>query len=148
MDKLVEGVKLQQVYDSEAVTSAGTLYNATAGGVTGQAIDTQDYEEIMIMVNAGLVAGDGTLDVTLVNYATDDSSSAVAVTDAAMDQLKSTRKSDVYVAQILADRCLRYVWVKTVKGGTGSTPFGIVVALKPKRKPVTQPNTPDFDLDV
>ena len=146
--KLIEDIKYQQLFDSETVTTAATLYNGTTGAVTGESIDTQDYEDINILINAGAFSGDGTLDAILVESDTDLPSGATAVDNAEFTQLTTARDSALYSGSILAEIVKRYVWVRTVKAGTGNAPIGIIAVLKPKVRPVSQDVTPDFDLDT
>jgi len=145
--KLIEDIKYQQLYDSETITTTATLYNGTSGSVTGESIDTQDYEDINILINAGAFSGDGTLDAILVESDTDLPSGATAVTDGDFTQLTTSRDSALYTGEILAELVKRYLWVRTVKGGSGNAAIGIVAVLKPKVRPVTQDVTPDFDID-
>lgn len=145
--KLIEDLYYQKIYETETVSSAGTLYNGTASSVAGVAIDCQDAEDINILVNVGAITGDGTLDLTLYESDTDLPSGATAISSAAFTQFTSSHDSGLYVASILAEVSKRYLWVRSVKGGTGNVPVSIIAALKRRKLPETQGNTPDFDLD-
>lgn len=144
--KLIEDLKYQQAYKSVTITSTETKYNGTAANATGAYIDTIGYGELNIVINAGNFAGDGTLDVTVVHYDTDASGSATLITGCTFTQITSANDNAIHTAAVTLDRAKRYVWVKSVKGGTGQCEFGITAVLG---KGITHPesNSPVFDVD-
>jgi len=144
--KLIEDVKTVQVQLPVSTTTAATLFNgATAANASG--IDGQDFSEIVIALNAGQVTGNGTLDVILMESDTDSAAAASAVSDANFDQITTANDNALYVGSALNKYLKRYLFVRSVKGGTGSVDFAITAQESRYCKvPVSQSNTVAFDI--
>lgn len=141
--KLVEDVKFEQVMESRQITAAETKYNgATSASASG--VDTLDADEAVFMLNAGVFNGDGTVDAKVLGASTDAAGSASAISDATFTQITSSNDEARHVASVKCQGTARYLFLRTVKGGTGSVHLGASVALKSREHPVS--NSAVFDV--
>lgn len=147
---LHENVQVTQVYEPESESTTTTGYNGH-GTTTGDAsgIDMQGYDEAMVELSIGSFAS-GTLDVDLLDSATDSAAAATIITNAAgteadFAQKTSANADGVYLVRIRAKDHKRYLFIKSQNNGVGAKVFGINCLLsKADKEPVTQTNTVDF----
>jgi hypothetical protein len=146
--KLIEDVRTVQVQMPVSTTAAATLFNGAAAGAAS-GIDGSTFEEIVIVLNVGTVTGNGTLDVILMESTTDSAAAATAVAGASFTQITSANHQNLYVGSALNKYLSRYLFVRTVKGGTGSVDFAITAEeSRFTNVPVSQSNTVAFDIQV
>lgn len=146
--KLIEDVKTVQVQKPVSTTTAATLFNGAAAG-SASGIDGSVFEEIVIVLNVGQVTGNGTLDVILMESTTDSAAAATAVTGASFTQITTANDNALYVGSALNKYLSRYLFVRTVKGGTGSVDFAITAQeSRQTTVAVSQSNTVAFDIQA
>jgi hypothetical protein len=155
--KLIEDLLYTQVVAAGKYSSApGTQYNGVAQTITGNGIDTRECDEINFIINVGVMHGAGTLDVAIMDSATDDpddatlitgnaSPSDTASTSAAFTQITAANDNGLHTASIKAKEFKRYMWARTRVAGASAN-FGII-AVKGKCDRDPQTNSPVFDLN-
>lgn len=149
---LHEMVRVQQIYAPGARSATLTDYNATTqGGASG--IDLQGYDECMIELELGAFAG-GTLDVDLLESATDSAAAATLITDSASTEADFAQKTSAnannpYVVRIRAKDVKRYLFIRVINSSGDAKNYAISALLgKADSEPVSQVNTVDFAHDV
>ena len=142
-----EEVKVVQVVPPQTVTATLTSWNnTTQAGASG--IDTVDFDEALCELSLGSMTG--TLDVALYESATDDGTTATAVTDvagtaAAFDQLTGSVDNKTLIIRIRTKDLKPYLFVKVTNADASAKTFGINMLLgSADSEPVTQDNTVDF----
>jgi len=119
MERNYEGNLFGSLIQPQSIT--GTLYNgAAATTAAGTGLDTAGYDGITIILNSGTFTGDGALDVTVVTSATDDSTSTAAVASAVFTQITTANHQAMYKGYVKVHAQNRYLWLKSVKGGSGA----------------------------
>lgn len=142
--KLIEDLKHQSVVLPAERSDNSTLYNgAVAGAATG--IDTQNYDEINLIIHAGTFTGDESMTATVLECATDDDTAATAISGAAFSAITTANDNAIHNASIRCADYKRYLYVKTVQTGTGSSVFGVTAVLG-KGKSDPQSNSAVFDV--
>jgi hypothetical protein len=127
---LLQSIVITPAFYPEAITSAGTTYN----GNTTPGIDTSDYDYAIIELSAGTIAGDGAVTVSINSCATDVVGSSAGISGAAFSAVNSSSDLAVYTGRVSVKDHGRYIWVKAVKAGTGSTAYGVNVILFKKNQ--------------
>lgn len=144
-----EQFKSVQAFPPEDKSAAETLYNnAALASTAGLGIDTQKFEDAKIIVNNGVIAATGTLDVALFTSDIDDADdpSLAAVTDATFVQIADTDDGKAFVIRYRPNGYKRYLFVQTVKAGAVSHFYQISVELgKNEVEPVVQDEAVNFD---
>jgi hypothetical protein len=145
--KLVEAVKYQQLFESGERTSNATLFNGVAStSQTGYGIDTRDYDEVNIVINAGLFETSASLASSIYECATDDPSSATAVTSATFTAITTANDEQLHIASIRCMGTKRYLFLRTVQTGSSTSRYGAVSVLGKADAPPAS-NSPVFDLN-
>ena len=145
--KLIEDLKYQSLYLASNVTTAATLFNSVASGVTGSALDTQGYDEVNFYLSAGAFTGDGSLAVSIFENDADLPSGASAISGADFTTVTTSNDETAQIGSVRCDSYERYLWARTVKTGTGSANFAIVAIMgKGGEHPETQSPVPIFDV--
>ena len=131
------------------MTTSGTLYNgSTATG--GLGIDTQNFNEIVFVINPGPITAPATLTFTVTESATDTAAAgatgSAAISGASFTVVQNSTQNTVRKGAIVVRDTERYVYLKCVKtSATASAIFGADYCLaKPKESPQT--NSEDFDV--
>jgi hypothetical protein len=119
--KLLKDIKVYQGWASMTTSGASTT--------TGASIDTVNADEAVIVVNAGTFTGDGSITLSVLECATDDYSSASAITSAAFSAITTTNDAAIHTASIQTKDTKRYIWIKGVRTGSGNCVFGVDVIL-------------------
>jgi len=114
MQKIIEFIKIVVAVIAQTSSSAETLYNGVSSGGTN-GIDTREYDELVVEVNIGAIATSGTLDLTLVESDTNDSSTATAVTGAVFTQFTPANDNALYSGSVKCKNYKRFCWVKSVQ---------------------------------
>lgn len=144
-----EQFKTVQAFPPEDKALVETLFNnALLASTTGLGIDTRGFEDAKILVNNGVIAATGTLDVALFTSDVDDAndSSLSAVTDATFVQITDTDDGKSFVIRYRPNGYKRYLFVQTAKAGAVSHFYQIGVELgKNDVEPVTQDEAVNFD---
>jgi len=123
---LNELLKSFQTREGVTITATETLFNGVAsGGLNG--IDNKDGDDLLVIVNAGIFAGDGTLNVEIHDSDTNDSSTSAVVANTAMTEVNDGQNENQQnLAYYRTQGLKRFLWVRTVKAGTGSAGFGVI----------------------
>lgn len=139
--KLIENLKITQLFESKSVTATGYLYN---GAASGAGIDTKEFDQAVVIINAGVVTG--TVDFDIIASATDDISAATAVTGAAFTQLTSANDQAQQVGALLTQDTARYLWLRSNKTlNTNAALFSAQIVLgRADTRP--QSNSEAFDV--
>ena len=128
MERNYEGNQFGVVIQPQLI--AGTLYNGAAATVaTGTGLDTAGYDGITIVLNSGTFTGDGALATSVYAGATDDSTAATLVTGATFTAITTANHKTAYKGYVKVHAQNRYLWVKTVKTGSGDAPVSASYAM-------------------
>ena len=133
----------------------GTFYNGSAVSVTNNALDTKDFDELIIIVNSGdatsFLVGD-TLDVSL--YESDGVDPAAATLVSLADQegtataatvTQITSASDSAIGFVKTSASKRYIWARSVVASITSCNYAINYILgKADSMPTSQ--VADFEV--
>ena len=144
MQKIIELVKILIAVIAQTSSSAATLFNGVSSGGTN-GIDTRGQDEITILANVGTIATSGTLDLTIVQSDTNDSSTATAITGAVFTQFTPANDLAIYTGSIKCKNYKRYMWVKSIQSAHAIVFSASVVMGLSDRLP--NANNPVFNLD-
>ena len=110
----------------------------------GPGIDALDYDETLIVLNAGAVGASGTVDVKVQESA--DNSSFSDISGAAFTQITAANDETIYVGRVKMGEKTRKRYLRVVATvGTAACDLGIVVLLaRAAISPVSQVNTVGF----
>ncbi len=142
--KLIEILTLIIAVIAQSSSSAATLFNGVSSGGTN-GIDTRDSDEVVFLVNVGTIATSGTLDVTIYESDTNDSSTATAITGAVFTQFTPANDLAQYCGSIKCKNYKRYLWVRSVQSAHAIVFSASAVLGKGDRGPIS--NSPVFDLN-
>ncbi len=146
MERNYESNKFGVLIEPQAI--AGTLYNGSAATVaSGTGLDTQGYEGITIMLNSGTFTGDGTLNCSAYESETDDSTAASLITGATFDEITTANDRTAFKAYIRVRRQKRYLWLKTVKTGSGDALISASYAMENSKGPEVASADLEFCVD-
>lgn len=114
--KLIENVKFQQITIPQAfTTSTTTLYNGIAA-TNSSYIDTKDFSEVIIELNAGTFATGGEVEFTVVAHASEqDPTAASLVPGASFTTVTPSNDNAIQVISIQTKDTARYLWLKSSK---------------------------------
>ena len=114
--------------------------------ITGAAIDTKGFDEVMFVVNAGTFAAGATADIKVQECDTSGGSYA-DISGAAFTQITDALDDNIYVGRVKCKNWERYLKVVCVVG-TDVADLGVVGILGKYDglAPVTQENTVEFDV--
>jgi len=144
MQKIIEVMKIIAAVIAQTSSSAETLYNGVSSGGTN-GIDTREHDELVVEVNVGAIATSGTLDLTLVESDSNDSSTATAVTGAVFTQFTPANDNALYSGSVKCKNYKRYFWVKSVQTAHAIV-FGASVVMGQSNR-LPNANSPVFDLN-
>jgi len=118
--------------------------NWAVGTNNGPGIDTLDFDEALIVLNAGAVGTDGTVDVKVQESA--DNSSFSDISGAAFTQITADNDEAIYVGRLKLGEKTRERYMRIVATvGTAACDLGVVVLLaRAAISPVSQVNTVAF----
>jgi hypothetical protein len=144
MQKIIELIKTIVAVIAQTSSSAATLYNGVSSGGTN-GLDTREQDELVIVANIGTIATSGTLDLTLVESATNDSSTATAITGAVFTQFTPANDNAQYCGSVKCKNYKRYIWVKSVQTAHAIV-FGVSAVMGHSNR-LPNANSPVFDLN-
>ncbi len=134
--RLIDGLSVTQVMiEAQQLSTTGILYN---GGATttsaGTGIDTQDYDEAIIVVNKGAFAGSASVALAVYENTSDASTGSSAVSGADFTTVTSANDQSVETMFIRTAGRQRYLWLRSNKTGTTDTALiGATIILGKKR---------------
>ena len=144
--KAVENLKFQQIIKPAQRTGTAALYNGETS-TTSNYIDTQGYDDLTIILNAGTSLGSSSVAGALYEDSTDTDTSATAITGADFTAITTSTDDAIQVASIHCADYERYMWVRTYDS-TGATSNYSAVAILSKGGVLPESNSPVFDLQV
>ncbi len=119
--------------------SAGTI-------ISPAAIDTKNFDEALIMINAGVFSATGDANITVTECDTSDGAYA-AITGAVFDEITVTNDQDIFVGRLKCKNWERYIKLSMVLADDVADASAIVLLTKyDGLSPVTQENTVAFDV--
>lgn len=119
---------------------------AGAGTVTGDAVDCKGFGEALIVVHAGTVPSNGTLDVHLEESSASGSGFG-DITSATFTQVTASNDETLYVGRLNLRGCKRYIRAIAVVANQ-TIPLSVEAVLSEAvNEPVTQVNTVAFSLN-
>jgi hypothetical protein len=144
--KLIEDLLYQKLVEPAERTANSTLYNGAAAG-SATAIDTEGFDELNVVVNAGTFEGAASVASALYEYASNAAASATAITGADFTAITTSNDNAAQVGAVRTASTKRYVWLRTVQTGSATSRFSAVAILG---KDVVNPqsNSAVFDLDL
>lgn len=146
--KLNEVVATVQQIVPGARTATGVIYEERVAttNATGNGVDTREYDECVVVLSVGAVAAGTTVDVAMIESATDDAGTATAVTGASFTQVEnSVQNTERKLFMRTANR-LRYIWPQVTKAGTtASASYGVTFMLG---KALTNVVTGTYDAEI
>lgn len=147
-ERLYEFAKFGSLVEPQNL-SAATLYNGVAATVaSGYGLDTMGYDGITIFLNTGTFSGDGTLAVSVYAGATDDSTACSLISGAAFESVSTANDQTLYKGYVKVHAQARYLFVKTVKGGTGDALASIEYGMdRGQKHPELANSSLAFDVD-
>lgn len=111
--------------------------------VTGSAIDTRGFDEILYVVNAGTFTATGDATITITECDTSGGTYA-AITGAAFSEIAAASDDTVYVGRVKCSNTERYHKVVCVVADD-TVDLGVVgILVKHDKGPVTQVNDAEF----
>ena len=132
----------------QAFKYGGSTGGSAVGTVNGPAFDTQGMEEVLVVLNLGLL-GAGTLDVKV-----QESASAAGtytdVTGASFTQMGNTDDNKTFIGRLLTNKSprLRYLRIVGIVA-TAACNYGAgFIGAGLHDKPVTQDQTIGFDINT
>lgn len=140
----VETVKLTQLFEPKSVTATGILFN---GAATASGIDTRDYDDAVILLNAGVFSGSATVDFAIYESNTDDDTTATAITGADFTQVTSANDQAVQLGSLQTKASKRYIWLRSNKSSNTDAALFSAAILQGKGDKNPVGNTAVFDLD-
>ncbi len=109
----------------------------TAGTVNGTGIDTRDFDEALIVLNAGATSGSGTLDVKVQDSA--DNSSFTDISGAAFTQITTATDVANYVGRVRTKAYRRYIRIVSVNAvADAQVAVSVLLGKYDGLSPVTQ----------
>ncbi len=151
--KLIEDVLNQQVFAPGLRTTAVTLYNGSGIAVTGNGIDTRRCDEIVFIINAGLVHAALAADVIASN--TDNPATGVLVNgqlnpndstgNATFTAIGLTNDNAIHQGTIKCKNFARYMWLRTYQTAVTANYSATAHLGRCDRDP--QSNSPVFDIN-
>lgn len=143
--KLWDLIKRGTAVSPSCITATGTYVMNAAAGAAASGIDTQGYDEALVLLNVGDVVSGATLDVTVLENSSDTSSGASAISGATFTQVDSN--TDARMGSIVVKKTQRYIFPQVVKAGTAvSSVLGIETLLYKGRAPTATHTAGDFDI--
>ena len=145
--KLAENLKTQQIIDPVSITATGTLFNGESTTTSGISIDTQDYDECLIVLNTGTFSSSATVDFAVYESDTDNTGVATALSDADFTQVTSANDESRQSMNILCKNTKRYLWVRSSKTGTTDAALICATAILGKKRNGPTDESPVADIE-
>jgi len=146
--KTVEGVRVLPAMHPERIGAATVYYNgAPITNASGYGIDTQPYDDAIVMIDVGTFQGAAaTLSVDVYESATDDPSAATLLAGAQFADVNEATDDTAYNGAIRTKMNKRYLFVRAETMGEPLTcDFSAMVALG-RADSQSVGNTPVFDV--
>jgi len=147
-----EGCAMTTVMSPQTISTMSTLYNGSSGTVAG--LDTQGYDGVTLLINTGTFSTAASVDVTVMESDTADSSTATAITGASLSTISHGGGNDakLYIGYVQAFKQKRYLTVKVRYNPNcyagGNAPIGIIAIMdRYQKRPLTPRASLDFVVD-
>jgi len=151
--KLIEDVLNVQCFEPGLRTTAVTLYNGNGVATTGNGIDTRDCDEIVFIINAGLV--NANLEADVVHSNTDNPATATLVAgqgspndiadNSNFNAITVANDRQLHQGSIKCKNFNRYMWLRTYQTAITANYSATAHLGRCDRDP--QANNPVFDLN-
>lgn len=134
-------------YNFNTKVGAAIAGGGASGTLNGASVDTKGTEEALVVLNVGVIPSSGTLDVKVQHSATN--TVWADLSGASFTQIAQADDESVHIGRIVLNRSSVNRYLRIVGVDTNEAiPYGACIILGGDQyRPVTQPNTIDFELD-
>ena len=141
-----EHIKPVSSFPAESSAEAETRYNdqATAASATG--IDTQGYDDCLVVLDLNTITSPGTLDVLVMDSSVGTTAAgASTVTGAAFAQKLFATGQGLALGRVKTKLTKRYLYIRAIAATATAKEYGIQAILgKNELNPVTQVTAAEF----
>lgn len=141
---LNELLSITGMFAADSRTATGILYNDNATGAVG--IDTRDFDEAIVQINAGTFASSATVAFDLYENTTNDAETSTAVTSGSFGSIDSTTDNSVHFGQIRCRAQKRYLFLRANKtANTDAADYSATIIMGRADKNITNQTSVTFD---
>lgn len=142
--KLSEELKIQSLFLPASRTGTSALYNGQTD-TSGGAIDTQGFDELMIVIHAGTFSAGASVAFKLVHSETDVIGDMADVTDGGMTTITTANDNAVQVGMVKCKNYYRYIYLCATQANATPSLFS-ATAILGKADSLPQSNSPSIDI--